>query len=83
VNEQPAGALRHVAAHEQYAEADDRAEHERQAPAEADREDRRVQHHDRQQRAADATEPVAAVDRDVDPPALFGGDQLVDRRVDR
>ncbi len=83
VDEQPAWALRHVAAHEQHGQADHGAEHERQAPAEVRREDVRVQRQHRQQRATDAAEPVAAVDRDVHAPAVVLRDQLVDRRVDR
>ncbi len=48
-----------------------------------DGKDRGVEQHHRQQRAADATEPVAAVDRHIDAAALAGRDQLVDRGVDR
>ncbi len=37
----------------------------------------------REQRSTDTTQPVAAVDRNVHPPATARGDQLVDRGVDR
>ena len=51
VDEQPARALRHVAAHEQDADAEDRAEPEGEAPADVGGEQRLVEQHEREQRA--------------------------------
>ena len=83
VDEQPARALGHVAAHEQDGQAHDRAEPEGQPPAEVDarRGSRRAAR--RTARAGGGAEPEGAVDREVDPAARARGDQLVDRGVDR
>ncbi len=82
VDELPAWALRHVPPDQQDDQAEDDAQGEAEPPAEVLGEDVGVQHHDGQQRAADRAEPVAAVDDEVDPAAVLGRDQLVDRRVD-
>ena len=81
VDEQPARALRDVAADDQDRQSEDEAEPEADAPLQQRRED--VQRGDRQQRAGGGSGPVGAVDQDVDPAAVVGRDQLVDRRVDR
>ncbi len=82
VDELPARALRDVPPDQQDDQAEDDAEGEAEPPAEVLGEDVGVQHHDGQQGAADRAEPVAAVDDQVDPAAVLGGDQLVDRGVD-
>ena len=83
VDEEPAGALGHVAAHQQDADSEQRADPEGEAPADVGGEQRGVEQDDRGERAAGGPDPVAAVDDQVDAPAHAGGDQLVDRRVDR
>jgi hypothetical protein len=83
VDDQPAWALGHVAADDQDQHAHQRAEAERQSPAEVDGEDARVQHEQRAGEPERRAQPVGAVDRQVDAAAVLGGDQLVDRGVDR
>ncbi len=83
VDEQPARALRHVAADEQDHEAEHDADAEREPPAEVGREHVRVEEEQRGKRAERGAEPVAAVDDQVDAAAHARRDQLVDRRVDR
>ncbi len=82
VDEQPARALGHVPAHEQDADAEDRAEAEGEAPAQVDREDVHEQHVGAE-RAERRAEPVGAVDDQVDAAAHARRDQLVDGGVDR
>jgi hypothetical protein len=82
VDEQPAGALRHVAAHEQDRQAEDRSEAEREPPAEVEREETRVEQRDRQRGAEHGARPERAVDDQVHGPAHTRRDQLVDRGVD-
>ena len=65
------------------ATASDRAEEEREPPADVGGEERLVEQHARERRAERGAEPVGAVDREVDPAARARRDQLVDRRVDR
>ena len=83
VDEHPARALGHVPAHEQDADAEHRAEAEREAPADVGGEDVLVEQHDRQGRARGRAEPERAIDDQVDGAAHAGRDQLVDGGVDR
>ena len=83
VDEQPPGALGHVPSHDEDADGQDRAEAERQPPAQGRVEDLGVEEGDRQQRAGRGPDPERPVDRDVHPSAVLLGDELVDRRVDR
>jgi hypothetical protein len=82
-DEQPPRALRHVPAHEQDPEPEQRAHGERQAPAEVAGEHGGVQEPQRGDAADRRADPVAAVDRDVDLTAVARRDQLVDGGVDR
>lgn len=82
VDQQPPWALRDTAAYEEDDQAEDHAEGEGQPPADVRREEGGVQRDDRQQGAADRAQPEAAVDDQVDPAPVLGGDQLVDRGVD-
>ena len=83
VDEQPARALRHVAADQQDPDGQDRAEAEGQPPAPLGVDDGRVQERDGQQRADGRADPERSVDADVDPAAVLRRDQLVDGGVDR
>jgi hypothetical protein len=83
VDEEPARALRNLAADDQDGEPEDRAHREGDPPAHVGREQRGVEQEDRADRADRRPDPVAAVDREVDPAAVPRGDQLIDRRVDR
>jgi hypothetical protein len=83
VDHQPARALRQGAAHDEDRDRQQGAEPERKAPAQVGGEDRGVEQDSREAGAERRTEPEAAVDREIDPAALLGGDELVDRRVDR
>src|SRR5205807_8628943 len=57
VDEQPARALGHVAPHEEDGEPEDRAEQERDPPADARREQRLVEQQDRDRRTACGADP--------------------------
>jgi len=77
------GALGDVAPDEEDEDAEHRADPKGQTPADVDREDRRAQEQQRGQRARGGPDPVGPVDEQVHPPADPGGDELVDRGVDR
>jgi hypothetical protein len=83
VDEQPARALRHVAAHQQDGEPDHGAGCEGEAPPYVGCEQGGVEQEHRGDRADRGADPVAAVDREIDAPAVAGRDQLVDGGVDR
>jgi len=83
VDEEPARALRHVAAHDQDPDAERRPDPKGEAPAEVRGEEGGVEQEDRSEGAGGRAEPVAAVDHQVHPAADPGRNQLVDRRVDR
>lgn len=83
VDEQPARALGHVAAHEQDADPEQRPDRERQPPADVAGEEVGVEQEERADGAERRAQPVGAVDDQVHPPAHARGDQLVDGGVDR
>jgi hypothetical protein len=83
MDEQPARALGHVAAHQQDAEAEDRAHPECEPPARVTGEDRRVEEDQGRNRPDGRADPIAPVDRQVHLPAVARRDQLVDGGVDR
>ena len=74
------GTLRRTNKHRQ---PEHRADPERQPPADVLGEDRRVQQQQCTRRAARRTQPVRAVDDEVDPSAHARRDEFVDRGVDR
>ena len=80
VHDLPARALRQVPAEHQDEQPEHRADQKAQPPAQA-----RVEHIEQDQRAQGAenrTQPIRSVDRDVDPAAVAGRDQLVDGGID-
>jgi hypothetical protein len=83
VDEQPPGALWDSAAHQEDEQPEQGTEAEREPPAEVGGEDRLVEQQQGEQATGGRPHPVAAVDGDVDLATVAGGDQLVDRRVDR
>ena len=83
VDEQPAGALRHMPPDGQDGDGQDHAEGEADPPADVLRQPGGVQQGDRSRRPGGRTDPVRAVDDKVNPAPGAGRDQLVDGRVDR
>jgi hypothetical protein len=81
VDEHPVRALGHMPAHDEDPDPEHRADQERDAPADVGREDRRVEQHQRAERAAGRAEPVGAVDDQVHAPAHARRDQLVDGQL--
>ena len=81
VHDQPAGALREVLAEPPDQRTEDGAEEEADPPADVDVD--LVQQDERAQGSEDRTDPVGAVDGDVDPPSVLRRHHLVDRGVDR
>jgi hypothetical protein len=73
VDEQPAGAFRHIAADQQYHQGQHHAEAEAQPPADVYGEELRVEQHKRGGGARGGAEPIRAVDDQVDPAADAGG----------
>ena len=82
VDEQPAWALRHIAADQQHGYGKDGTKTERQPPTNRGIDERRVQQRDGEQCTADGAYPERAVDHNVHSPPVVRGDQLVDRGVD-
>src|SRR5207244_3638206 len=80
---EPAWTFGQRAAEPPDGEPDQRTEEEPDPPAEVHRQARRVEEHRLRERADERAEPVRAVDRQIRVPAVAGGDELVDRRVDR
>ena len=82
VDEQPARALRHIAADEEHGYGKDRTKTERQPPTDRGIDKRRVQQRDGEQCSTDRADPERAVDHNVHSTPVVRGDQLVDRGVD-
>ena len=83
VGEQPARALRDVPPQVDDREAEDRADEEREAPADVLGDVVGVEQVEVGEGAEEGAEPVRAVDGDVDAAAVVRRDELVDGRVDR
>ena len=83
MGDHPARALGDVPAHPDDDQTHDRADEERDAPAEVLGDAAGVEQPEAGAGAEQRTGPVGAVDGDVDPAAVLGGDQLVDGAVDR
>ena len=81
VHDLPARALRQVAPDEDDHQREHRADQERDPPAPHGGDV--VERHDCHDGAEEGAGPVGAVDGEVHPAAVLGGDHLVDRRVDR
>jgi len=83
MDEEPPRTLRQSPADQQDPESENRPDRERQPPSDVLREQRSVEERQRGEPADRRSDPVAAVDREVDAATVPGGDQLIDCRVDR
>ncbi len=83
MNEQPAWAFRDVAPDQQHKDAEDGTQAEGEPPPHVGREVRGVQQDQRSGCSSGRTQPIGAVDDQVNTAAHAGGYQFVDRRVDR
>src|SRR5688572_19369698 len=83
MHEEPARAFGHVAPHEQDRESKHAAEPERNAPTPLRADEVGVQENDAQSCSHGGADPERPVDGEIDASAQPGGDELVDRRVDR
>ena len=80
---QPARTFRQPQPHEEHDSREYRADQKRRAPAVFGIDHRRIEQHDRRDRAERRADPEPAVDHQVGPAAHPRRDQLLDGRIDR
>src|ERR1700722_17759662 len=83
VRHQPPRALRHETTEQQDAEAQDGSDAETEAPPDIRGEQSLVQQERNSKRSCRCAKPEAAIDDEVDTPAVLRRNELVDRRIDR
>jgi len=83
VGDLPAHAFRHMAAHEQNHQTEQRADKEADPPAQIFGKDGRVEKDQRRERAERGADPVGAVDVERDSPAQPRRHELIDGGIDR
>ena len=83
VRHQPARAFRNPQPHEEYDEGQGRTDQEGEPPAVFRIDQRRIEHHQRAERAHGRADPEAAVDDEIGPAAHTRRDQLLDGGIDR
>src|SRR5450432_4385871 len=82
VDHEPARAFRYRVAKEDNAQAKNRADAERQPPAQADGDNSHVKQHDGCTGTDGSADPEAGVDDEINASADTRGDQFIDGRVD-